>query len=1078
MILTKQIKTATMLLLFVLVYISTSAQQKPVTGTVYDSDGVTPMTGVYVSILGTKLVSTTDQKGSYTITAQENSVLVFTFMGYKEQRIVVGNRGKIDVTMAESAQNLESIVVTALGIKRSEKSLGYSVAKVDSEELTKSMSGNWLNGMAGKVAGLNFNSAQAGPGSSLRVTLRGESSIDPSKSEALFIVDGVPINSGMVGSTSSKAYNSTSVDMPVDYGNGASDLNADDIESVTVLKGAAATALYGSRAANGAIVITTKGGKKDEGVGVTFSSSVSFEKSGYWPDFQNEYGAGAQNSQIQENIYSFYSISALGITRSTSNYAWGPKFEGQMFYQYGDQQEDGSYIATPWRARDWYKGFFRTGVTYDNQISIEGNNGNGSSGRIAYKDTRNVWITPNTGYNRQNVSASFSQKVNKYLQLNLKLTYNHKGSDNLPMSGYGRSTIPYALMWSSPNIDQNWYRDYKYWIENYQSSSPGRNNPFYSSADSPYLQAYEQLNTLERDRIYGTIDATTKFNKYLSLVLRMGLDINNDFATQQKPWGSHLYEKGRYREQSSKSKEINTDFLLKYDRKINENFNITGMFGGNLMEQTLSKFSIVAVGLETPGIYNFSNVINIPTTNTYRYNKKINSLYGMAQISYKDFIFVDITGRNDWSSTLEKGNNSYFYPSIGTSLLLNSMFNLNKKIDMLKFRVSWASVGNDTDAYNIMNYYTISDFGGGLLSPQTYASPDIKPEMVSSVEVGAEGKFFKNRLGFDITYYNSVSKNQILNTPIDPATGYISTMINAGKITNKGLEISLYGTPVSNRNFEWETSIVWSTNRNQVIELAPGVDTWVISSSNKAQIEARPGGTLGAIYGTGFQKAPKGAYVTLEDGTKKDISGATLYDSQTGYPLQNTSEIQYLGDTQNKWKGGWRNSFSYKSLKLNVSVDAQFGGHAYSMTNSILSYSGKLKNSLEGRYDGLIGDGYCYDAINNVYTKNKTVTQSISMYYNYYYDRNNVETNIFSTSFIKLREVSLDYSLPKKLIRKIKFIQGATLSLYGRDLAMWTKWPQFDPEIASLDGSEITVGFESAQFPMTRTFGGSIKLKF
>jgi len=1066
------------MLLIAFVHIGANAQQKTVTGTVFDSNGVSPMMGVYVSVLGTKQGCVTDQKGAYSITVDDNSVLVYTFMGYKEQRTVVGSRSKIDINMEESAQALESVVVTALGIKRSEKSLGYSVAKVNSDELTKTMSGNWLNGMAGKVAGLNFNSAQAGPGSSMRVTLRGETSIDPTKSEALFIVDGIPINSGMVGSTTSKGYNATSVDMPVDYGNGASDLNADDIESVTVLKGAAATALYGSRAANGAIVITTKGGKKEEGFGVTFSSSVTFDKSGYWPDFQNEYGAGAQNSQTQEDYYSFYSISAQGISRSTHNYAWGPRFEGQNYYQYGGLQEDGTYLATPWVAKDWYKGFFETGITYDNQVSIDGNNGNGSSGRLSYKDTRNTWITPNTGYNRQNVSTSFSQKINKYLQLNLKLTYNHKESENLPMSGFGRSTIPYALMWSSQSVDQNWYRDYKYWIQTYQSSYPGRNNPFYSSADSPYLQAYEQLNTLDRDRIYGTTDVTAKFNKYLSLVLRLGLDINTDFSTQRKPWGSHLYEKGRYSEQSSKNKEINTDFLLKYDRKFNDKFSIVGMFGGNLMEQNLSKYSTLAVGLETPGVYNFSNVINTPTTKTYRYSKKINSLYGMLQLSYKDFLFVDITGRNDWSSALEKGHNSYFYPSVGTSLLLNSVLDMNKNVDILKLRASWASVGNDTDAYNIMNYYTSSNFGGGLVSPTTYASPDIKPEMVSSYEVGAEGKFFKNRLGFDVTYYSSISRNQILTTPIDPATGYTATIINAGKITNKGWEVTLNVTPVSNRNFEWESSIVWSRNRNKVIELADGVDTWVISSSNKAQIEARPGGTLGAIYGTGFMKAPEGAYVTLEDGTQKDISGEILYDKETGYPIQNTSAIQYLGDTQNKWKGGWKNSVSYKGLRLNVLVDCQFGGHAYSMTNSILSYTGKLKNSLEGRYDGLIGDGYCYDAVNNIYTKNKTVTQSVSMYYNYYYDRNNVETNIFSTSFIKLREVSLDYSIPKKIIRKIKFIQGATISLFGRNLAMWTRWPQFDPEIASLDGSEITVGFESAQFPMTRSFGGSIKLKF
>lgn len=1058
---------------------SASAQpKKTVSGTVTGADGA-PLPGVTVILAGSFNGTTTGDKGEYIIEAAAEDVLLFSCIGFKETSIQVGKKNRIDIVLEEDTITLEETVVTALGIKRSEKALGYSVSKVESEDLNNAVSSNWLNGLSGKVAGLNFDSASAGPSGSIRVTLRGESSLNPSKSEALFVVDGIPINSNMLSTSgqSSSAYNATSVDMPIDYGNGASDLNPDDIESVTVLKGAAATALYGSRAANGAIVITTKSGRIGKGLGVTFSSSYTWERPGYWPDFQDQYGAGNRNSIAQETLYSFYKISEEGIAASSNHYAYGPKFDGQMFYQYGNIDEYGNYYKTEWVARDWYKGFFQSGLTATNTVVIEGNNGKGSNGRVSYSDTRNSWITPNSGYGRQVLSASFASQINKWIDLSIKITYNHKGSDNMPMSGYGRSTIMGTLFWLSPNIDINWMRDYRDVAvsKNYSGS-----NQFYSNADSVFQQCYEQLNTMDRDRLYGNVVASIDFTRHLNLMLRTGLDHSSDLRTLQKPWGSHTYNHGRYQESIITQREINTDFLLKYDNRFGalKQFAITGMFGGNIMTQGYSKYSQTAVSLEVPGQYTLANASSALDTYFFRSNKQINSLYGMLQLSWKDMIFVDITGRNDWSSTLDPRWNSYFYPSVSASFLLNSMLGMGKGVDLLKFRASWANVGNDTSAYAIENYYNNSNFGGGVLLPTTISSADIKPEMTRSYELGLEGRFLTGRVSFDLAVYRAESYNQILSAPVDPATGFWNAMINAGLITNQGIEFSLGGQPVRTRDFKWDIHAVYSRNVNRVVELAEGVDSWQIAKLNNAQVLAIPNGTLGAIYGTGFSRVPENTVITMEDGTVRDISGEILFDAETGNPVIDKANTRYLGETQNKWKGGLQQTFSYKGFRLALQVDGAFGGHAYSNSASLLSMTGKLTNTLEGRYDGIIGDGYCYDAASGTYFRNKTVTESISYYYDQWYARENVESNIYSTSYIKLREARFEYSLPKRLMDKTKFLSGVSFAVYGRNLAMWTKWPIYDPEVACLDGTTITTGLEAAAFPMTRSFGFNLKIKF
>ena len=1060
--------------------ITALSQQRTVTGVVLDQNN-DPLVGVTVVIEGTMIVSVTNNKGEFSISAQRGAVLLFTYIGYKSEKVTVTDRDVLMVIMAEDALNLEEAVVTALGITRSEKSLGYSVSKLSNEEFNQTVSSNWLDGMAGKVAGLTFNQPSS-PSGSMRVTLRGESSLNPSNSEALFVVDGVPINSSLSGTGNNSAYAISGNDNPIDFGDGVSDFNPEDIESVTVLKGAAATALYGSRAANGAIIITTKSGKTEKGIGVTVRSSVTFQKPSYWPAFQSEYGMGSSTSVAQQQEYSFTTFTdpeGIRHTASSQYNSWGPRFEGQLFYQYPGVDSDGNYLtpyeATPWVARDWYKGFFETGINYQNSVVIQGNNGRGSSARLSFTNTDDKWITPNSGYGRQVVSISITSPINRFMKLSVRANYNHRKSDNTPQTGYGRGSVLYGLMWSSPGFDINFYRDYTSWVKRYPNEA--RNNLFYSAAESPYFTAYEQLNTMDRHRLYGTTDLSIDITPKINLLLRTGVDMNNDFRTSRKAYNSVGYAQGRYREQIITGMDFNSDFLLKYTDKLGS-FGLQAMFGGNILYQKRNNSTTLANGLDIQGQYTLSNSLTQLMPTLSRSNKQINSLYGMIQASYKDYLFLDITGRNDWSSALKKGNNSYFYPSVSFSAVLTDMIELPRQFSLLKLRASWANVGNDTKAYAIQNSYATSSFPGGVTKPTSFSNPDIKPEMTESWEFGIDGRFFSNRIGFDVVYYHATSYNQIVDTPVDPSTGYQNIMFNAGKLINQGWEITLTGRPIRTKKTRWDISVNYTRNRNKVVELAEGVDAWVINTYGTAQVEARPGGSMNAIYGYGFERVPEGAFITLPDGSKQDISGGIMYDASTGYPRVASSERIYLGESLPKWRGGITNTLSWNGFKLSCSVDAAFGGKAFTYDHAVMVNRGNLKETLPGRYEGLIGDGYVYDAESGTYSRNTTVTQYIGEYYSALSGTNNTETNVFSTSFVKLREASIEYSFPRKWMEKTKILQGASISLFGRNLAMWTKWPIYEPEVASLDGTNINIGLQSGAYPMTRSYGVNLKLQF
>lgn len=1090
-------------LLVMLVLTTSVAAQDRVTGTIFESDGKTPMIGATVMEKGTKNGTSTDIDGHFSLKVNgKNAVLVVNSVGYKTKTVKPVN-GKVTLTMEESSKMLDGVVVTALGITRKQKSLGYAVSKVDNSELTKTSSGNWLNGLDGKVAGLSLTGANSGPTGSVRVVLRGDQSLNYGANEALFVIDGVPVTSGGTSSGSGSSYSNN--DAPVDFGNAASDLNPEDIENVSVLKGPAATALYGSRAANGAIIITTKNGRQRKGVGVSINSSIVWEKASYFPDFQKEYGPGGDLGYKDFSIWNIAAEDApdgVAVTRNYSRYAFGARYDAnQMRYLYSSRNwEDGTYEKKPWVYQDdWFSGIFETGVTYNNTITIDGGNGKGSSARLSITDTHNDWILPNTGYQKQTVNFSGSTQLNKWVKLNAKATYTHKSSDNMPVAGYSASNPMYLLAWGfSCNTIQDYKDEYfkgRFTRENVENGYTI--NP--SNTYNPYRILYEALNGNKKDRIYGNVSLNIKLPvKGLTLDLRSGLDINDEFRQLQRPYYSPGYEKGYYREQTIRDYEYNHDFLLRYvnNELVNKKLGITVAFGGNNMTRRWYRSYITLSELGEPGVYNPNNTpvgVN-PTPYNNKSKKEVNSFYGMASLSWADTYYLDITGRNDWSSALGPGHWSFFYPSVSASILVDKALNLKKHakwVDMLKVRLSWANVGNDTSPYTLNDTYTRSaTYFGGYTVPGSISNPYIKPENVESWEMGLETMFFQNRFGLDVALYTSSTTDQIISAATDAIIGATSMKINTGEIRNRGIEIGLHAVPVRAKDVQWSMDINWSRNWNKLVSYQDGWDPETplqlgnngTTIGNRVYIYSYVGQQMNVIYGKGYQRAPEGATYTDENGNTVDCSGQILVNAKNGYPLLDQSPTRRIGKVAPTWRGGMTQKLRVKDFTLSATFSAQMGGHCFSVTNFALSYQGKLTNSLEGRQDGLVVQGV--NAVKNAdgtitYQKNTAVTENINTYYSSYkWNRDNVEENTFKTDFLKCKEVRLDYALPKSICAKTKVLQGASLGVYATNLFCITSFPAFDPEGGSLNGANITSGIETMTFPMTRSYGVNVKLSF
>lgn len=1086
---------------------SKASATKEVRGTVVDAKSKEPMMFVSVFVPGTTNGTVTDTNGRFNISlGSGEDKLQFGLLGYQDQVLEISaSNPNLTVEMKESTEFLESAVVTALGITRDEKSIGYAVSKLDSDDINSSISNNWVNGMDGKVAGLSFEQASTGPGGSVRVTLRGENSLSHDKNEALFVIDGVPMLSGMTASSNGSGYGDT--DAPIDYGNGIGDINPEDIESVTVLKGPAATALYGSQAANGAIVITTKSGRDtDRAFRVDFASSTIVERAGFFPDFQTEYGSGNGNAsnRLGQSHFSFWNVPAemsddgVAVSRNYSRIAFGPRYEGQMFYNYNSANwkcEDGiwsidSYTRTPWEATDWYEGAFKTGATTSNTVAISYNPGKDTSIRFSLSDKRNWWILPNTGYTTQNFTLSLNQNAGRKIKLGAKVTYYRKDSDNLPSTGYSTASPMYALMHNLNSVSVKDMREeytsgrMLYFLRQRDEVDTNvQTNLINYQSDNLFMILNEHTNSMDRDRVFGNANITFLFNDHLNLLVRSGIDLASDFRTQRKSTYSTAYKNGFYKEQTIREFLNTDDVLLSYNNRWGD-WDLKATLGGSVQINNFGNVQVTAKRLDEPNVFILQNSLDQLVVSATRRNKKIYSAFGTASLSYKDMVFLDITGRNDWSSTLPRGNRSYFYPSISTGILINKLAKLPAAIDLLKVRASWANVGNDTTPYNTEFTYSNSVFPSSYVIPSTLQNRNLKPENVESWEAGVQFAAFKKRISFDAAFYKTTTTNQIIPVPSDYITGAAAHYINAGMVTNTGIEFSLGGTPVSTKNFTWDLNFTISRNWNKLVELADGVDVWQLNSNtvgSRVYIYAFPGTELGRIYGQGYKRAPEGAYYIDANGAKQDCSGKIVVDPENGNPILNGTtpdDLFDFGSIYPDWKGGLTSNFRYKSFSLSMLFTYQIGGKAYSITHFGLSSQGKLKNSLEGRYDGLLVDGVIMNE-DGTYSPNTTVVTDIVDYYTTYkYSRNNVEENVFGTSFLKFKELKLDYNVPAKTLQNIKWLSRVAVGVYATNIFCLTEFPIYDPEVATLTGASISRGIEACAYPMTRSYGLNLKLTF
>jgi len=1033
--------------------------QTTITGTVRSGENNQPVVGASVSVKGTQTTVVTNAQGVYSVKASAGQTLLVTAIGYKATEQKVGSGAVIDFTLPSASTEMENVVVTALGIRREEKALGYSVTKVGGEDLTEAMSNNWTNALTGKVAGLNLVKSGGGPSGSNKIVLRGDNAID-GNSQALIVVDGVIISSssGAITGTGSSAY--LQAESPVDFGSSLSDINPEDIESVTVLKGPGAAALYGARGANGAIIITTKSGKsRQKGLGVTYNFNYAIDRVNRWMDYQNEYGQGTSG---QDTWYSYNASEDGPSTRSTSS-AWGPRFAGQLYYQYDPATRTKGLVRTPWVAyEDNRKDFFQTGKTMINSVTVDGGNAN-TSVRLSLTNLDNKWIIPNTGYKRNTVALSLTHKLSSKLQIATKVNYTNKYSDNLPSTGYNNQSIMYFIRGMVPNFNLDWVKDY--WVPGKVGIEQTR--PFSSLLDNPYLISYEMLNKSNRHGVIGNVSATYNFTDNFSLMVRTALDYSTEARSQQRPFGTNKFAEGMFRSQNIFTQEINSDFLLRYGRNLGKRIEASASVGGNQMRNRYTRDELRADQLSLPGYYNLANSKNPLVALPYRAQFRVNSLYGLAQFSFDRFLFFDVTAREDWSSTLatptSTDNSDFFYSSFNLSAVLSEKLKMPAAISFLKVRGSYSGVGSGgTTAYLTSFAYTPTLFPGGLSNPSAIPNPDLRALLTKSIELGLDIRFIKNRIGLDVAVYQNNTDDQIINVPIDRASGYAALVANAGLVRNKGIEVQLNGDVIKNKNLTWNVFATYASNRNKIVELTEGIDVYVVSTgpANRGSIEARPGGRMGDLYGIGYQRSPDGQIV---------------YNSQ-GLPTR-TTEIKYLGNTNPDWKGSLGTELKYKNFRLNVLFDGQFGAVAYSLTHAVLMEEGKLKKTLPGRYNGIVGNGVQYDAATDKYTTNTVLATNIQAYYDAHFNRDNVEANTFSTDFVKLRELRIDYTIPAKLMSKIK-LQRGTIGLYGRDLFVFTKWPGYDPEFGTLNDGQINAGFEIAQFPSTRTMGVSFTVAF
>jgi len=1071
--------------------------QTKVSGQVTSSEDGQPIPGVTVIVKGLSGVGTsTNIEGKYTLNVPAaGKNLVFSYIGFLSQEVAVAGKMSINVVLVADTKKLEEVVVTALGISRAKKALGYAVQDVQGDELSKAKNQNVVSALSGRVSGIQITTATGQMGGGAKINIRGNSSLTKSN-QPLFVVDGVAIDNSdySYGATGGGGY---------DYGNLATDINPDDVENVTVLKGASASALYGSRAANGVVLVTTKKGKAGlkKNIGVSVSSSVAFNKVSMLPKYQTYSGGGTQFSGAGTDA-GFKLVTINGKQYHVVDYAtdegWGPKYDPNVkvlnWNAFDSWDKQNYLVEKPWvYPKNDYSTYFRTGVTTQNNISLTGGNEN-TAYRLSYTRVDETGIYPNSSLKKNTLNFSGNSNLTKYLNSWFVVNYIQNTAKGRPETGYGdRNPVQKMWQWIQPQLDYSELRDYmnpdgtqRSWNRNAWNDA----GPAYT--DNPYWSNYKNYQNDRRDRVYGNTGFTLTFIPGLKLTSRVGIDFYTFLMQERTAIGSQ--SQSEYLKDVRSFCEMNYESFFNFEKRFfNDKIGISALLGMSRMDRrTWRSGGVTSGGLLVPNLYNLSNSFvkaNVYDNETW---KRINSVYGNVTVDYDRKIYLDFTARNDWSSTLPSGSRSYFYPSVNISIV-GSEFDFMKTQDIisfLKLRANFAEVGSDTSPYDYQTYLNINptfmdsylNMNPRMTLPSTKPNPYLKSEKTSSWETGLEIKFLNNRIGIDAAYFYKKTTDQIMPVRVPGATGYDFKNINAGEMTNKGFEISITGTPIKTKDFSWDLTLNVAKIENKVVDLDTGLDFLTLGSGPfKVQSGAYRGMAYPIIYGTDY---------VYDDNGNKIVDTDGLYLSSPIKPLANVTP---------DFTAGLNSTFSYKGFDMSILLDMQRGGHIYYLSQMWGTYSGILAetatindNGKNIREDVASGGGalsngvYGYvgddgkvkytDANGNASAtpvSNKTHVNA-ETWGGHFNDGPDMQS-IFKTDYLKLRELRVGYTIPARFTGRVKDVR---ISAFARNLATWgNDNKNFDPEYLQMAGSNAQ-GIEGGYLPSTKTYGFSLNFNF
>ncbi|HUX96676.1 MAG TPA: SusC/RagA family TonB-linked outer membrane protein [Bacteroidales bacterium] len=1066
----KNLKCIMLLLLWLACSTAVLAQQRQISGSVKDANG-DGLPGVSVVVKGTTTGTTTNAEGRFSISATNDATLILSFIGYVTQEAAIGNRATVDVTLAEDVMQLGEVVVTALGVERSQKALQSSITKVPGMSLTQARENNLGSSIQGRVAGVNVSTANTGPAGSSRVIIRGAKSVG-SNNQPLYVIDGIPMDNTQFGR--SGVWGGT------DSGDGLTSMNPDDIESVTILKGAAAAALYGSRGGYGVINITTKKGATKKGLGIEFNSNYVFEKINDQRDLQHEYGPGGLRYSVptdptSERIWST-AETQLEAWGWGSGSQWGPRMDGQSVMQFDGVMRPYSYAGDNW------KRYFETGNSWTNNLSISGG-GDNQTFRFSFSDLKSNFVIPNSGFYRKNVSLSTNGKFGKRLTFNAKVMYSNERMKNRTMVSDSPGN-PISAMWLLPNTlnidnlkgDPNKLGAVPVGVTTPDLKVAGEE---YQQADNnwqqnPWWCAYQFKNENIRDRFITSGNMRYDITDWLYIQGQVGMDWYTRNNSQLVPQGTGYLRGGSKNETSNFVREVNQEFLLGADKEFGK-VRVNGFFGGNKM---VHEYEAINANGSTFNVPFFESVNNTQSQSFgYGYNKSgINSLYGSAEISYAGYLYITATGREDWFSVLNPANNHMFYPSLGGSFVFSDAFTLPDWLSFGKLRAAWGQVATaNVGTYAASVTYGLTGQGhlgipmAGFSGGTNIPNPNLNPALSSEIEFGTEMRFFNGRAGLEFTYYSQKTTDDILSATISRASGFQTTSVNIGELQNKGIELLLTGTPVQGA-ITWDISFNFAHNKNEVIALSEGVLEMFVEEPRTRTV---------AVYNIVGQ--PFG----MIKGFKQLIDPATgkkVYDIN-GIP-QRTATYEVLGNGVAKLTGGMNNSLSWKRIKLDALLDFKFGGDIYSGTNVRLTQAGFHKQTVASREAGVDVEGVyqtgtatdgspVYSPI-SLNTKTDPLNYTGSYWSNY--GERTQENFMYDASFVKLRQVSLEYSLPASIVDKTP-LQTIAVSFVGRNLAViYKNIENIDPEAGYTDSNGQ--GLDYYGMPAVRSYGFNIRLVF